>query len=149
MYCLMDAPGWVCHTSGGSPPSRRLARTTCALLPPPPATAALRTATPGWAVRKSSKSTLSAARSDPDVHRDSTSRFRVGPLVAVEAGPPQPASRSARPAARAARPQRRLRVTVDSPRDGGIASGMSRHRLRRAVLERLCRLEVVERVGHH
>src|SRR5947209_2347407 len=82
-------------------------------------TAALRTSTPGWVARKSSKSTFSAARSDPDVHQDSTSRDRRGPLGDVEAGPPQPASSRTRPAARATRPQRRLRVTVDAPRDGG------------------------------
>src|SRR5436305_14477970 len=119
MYFLMEAPGWVCHTSGGSPPSRRLARTTWALLPPPPATAALRTSTPGWVARKSSKSTFSAARSDPDVHQDSTSRDRRGPPGDGEAGPPQPASSRTRPAARAASPERRLRGTIDTPKDGG------------------------------
>src|ERR1700737_279680 len=107
----MEAPGWVCHTSGGLLSWRRVARTTCALLPPPPATAALTMLTPGLDFRKSSKSTFSAAVSEPDVHHDRTSRFLVVPPV-VPGAPSQAASRSARPAATAAR---RVRFTIDLP----------------------------------
>src|ERR1700704_5901449 len=149
----MEAPGWVCQTSGGLLSWRRVAKTTWALLPPPPATAALATLTPGLVFRKSSKRTFSAAVSEPEVHQDRTSRFLVAPPL-LPGAPWQAASRSASPAATAA-PRARFnnRPPASPPGPWELAerrsSRMRKDRLRLAFLDWLLRPQVVDSVGCH
>src|SRR4051812_15961933 len=155
----MEPPGWVCQTSGGLFAARRVANTTCALLPAPPATAAFVMSTPGLLCLKSSKMTLRAALSDPDVHQEMTSSLLPAdvPLCPV---PPHAARSSAIPAVPAAtalRVRSTIVVLLEPVADvvclsregvGGLLLGTRQLRFRTQVVERVRQHHRIAERGH-